>query len=173
MTANLDFSELSVQDALDLAVLIEKEAEERYLFFASMLGERYRGDAADFFTMMARNEQRHGAELMERRRLLFADSPSRVTAEMIEDVEAPDTTKPSAFMSPRHALEVALESEIKAYEFFDRALPSIRDPEVLELFQELRDEEIEHQRLVRELRMKYPETLEPDVPPDEIDTPAL
>ena len=173
MTTNLDFSQLGVQDALDLAVLIEKEAEERYLWFASLLGERYRGDAADFFSMMARNEQRHGKELMERRRLLFGDTPSRITADMIEDVEAPETGKPGSFMSPRHALEVAMESEVKAYEFFDRALPSIEDLAVRELFEELRDEEIEHQRLLKEQRTKYPETLEPDVPPDEVDTPAL
>lgn len=173
MTSKLDFSNLSLQDALDLAVLIEKEAEERYLWFASLLGERYRGDAADFFTMMARNEQRHGDELAERRRLLFADAPSRITAEMIEDVEAPDTTKPRAYMSPRHALEVAMESEVKAYEFFDQALPSITDLSVRKLFEELRDEEIEHQRLLKEQRTKFPDTLEPDVAPDDVDTPAL
>ena len=173
MATNLDFSQLSVQDALDLAVLIEKEAEERYVWFVSLLGARYRGDAADFFSMMARNERRHGEELLERRRLLFGDAPSRITADMIEEVEAPDTGKPGSYMSPRHALEVAMESEVKAYEFFDRALPSIQDPDVRRLFEELRDEEAEHQRLLKEQQTKYPDTLEPDVAPEDVDTPAL
>ena len=173
MATNLDFSQLSVQDALDLAVLIEKEAEERYVWFVSLLGERYRGDAADFFSMMARNERRHGEELLERRQSLFGDAPSRITADMIEEVEAPDTGKPGSFMSPRHALEVAMESEVKAYEFFDRALPSIQDPDVRKLFEELRDEEAEHQRLLKEQQTKYPDTLEPDVAPEDVDTPAL
>jgi erythrin-vacuolar iron transport family protein len=173
MTMQLDISTLNLQDALDLAVLIEKEAEERYLLFAAQLGERYRGDAADFFTMMARNEQRHGMELAERRRLLFGNAPSRVNADMIEDVEAPDTGKPRPYMSPRHALDVAMESEVKAYEFFDQALPGIQDLEVRKLFEELRDEEAEHQRLLREQMPKYPETLEPDLDADDIDTPAL
>ena len=94
MTIQLDISTLNLQDALDMAVLIEKEAEERYLLFAEQLGKRYRGDAADFFTMMARNEQRHGIEIAEQRRLLFGDNPSRVTANMVEyDAEAPDTRK--------------------------------------------------------------------------------
>ena len=53
MTVQVDFSKLDLQDALDLAVLIEKEAEERYRWFADMLGERYPGDAADFFSMMS------------------------------------------------------------------------------------------------------------------------
>ena len=140
MTKQLDISKLNLQDALDLAVLIEKEAEERYLMFVAQLGERYRGDAADFFAMMARNEQRHGMKIAERRRSLFGNAPSRVTADMIEEIEAPGTGKPRPHMSPRHALEVAMESEVKAYEFFAEALPGIRDPEVRMLFEELRDE---------------------------------
>ena len=130
MTVQVDFSKLDLQDALDLAVLIEKEAEERYRWFVDLLGERYPGDAADFFAMMARNEKRHGDELAKRRHALFGDAPSRVTAEMIEDIEAPGSGTPRPFMSPRHALEVAMESEIKAYEFFDQALPGVKDPAV-------------------------------------------
>lgn len=173
MTSQPEFSTLNLQDALDLAVLIEKEAEERYLLFVAQLGERYRGDAADFFAMMARNEHRHGMELAARRRSLFGDTPSRITADMIEDIEAPGTGKPRPYMSPRHALEVAMESEVKAYEFFDQALPGIQDREVRKLFEELRHEEAEHQRLLREQLANYPDTLEPDLDPDDVDTPAL
>lgn len=170
MTTEIDFSALNLQDALDLAILIEKESEERYLMFADMLGA---ADAADFFTMMARNERTHGEELIERRRTLFGDAPSRMNEDMIQDVEAPDTGKPSSHMSPRHALEVALESEIKAHDFFDQALPGIEDPGVKKLFEELRDEEIEHQDLLNAQKVRYPETLEPDVDPQDIDTPQL
>jgi rubrerythrin len=173
MATRLDVSKLNLQDALDLAVLIEKEAEERYRFFVGQLGERYRGDAADFFGMMARNELRHGTEIAEKRRSLFGDAPSRVTADMVEDIEAPDMGKPRLFMSPRHALEVAMESEIKAYEFFDQALPAIKDPEVRKLFEELREEEAEHQGLLKEQMAKYPDTMEPDVDSEDVDTPAM
>jgi len=173
MTVQVDFSRLDLQDALDLAVLIEKEAEERYLWFADMLGERYPGDAADFFAMMARNEKRHGEELAGRRRVLFGDAPSRVTADMIEDVEAPGSGSPRPFMSPRHALEVAMDSEIKAWEFFDQALPGIADPAVRELFEDLRDEEAMHQGLLEKQKAKYPDTMEPDVDAEDVDTPAL
>ena len=169
----LDISKLNLQDALDMAVLIEKEAAERYLWFVDLLGESYKGDAADFFAMMARNEQRHGAEIAARRLSLFGDAPARITADMIEDVEAPDSGKPRSNMSPRHALNVAMESEIKAYEFFDKALPSIKDSSVRKLFEELRDEETEHQDLLKQQMAKYPDTLEPDVDPDDVDTPAL
>lgn len=173
MTLKLDVSKLNLQDALDLAVLIEKEAEERYVFFVGQLGERYRGDAADFFGMMARNEHRHGTEIAEKRLALFGNAASRVTADMVEDIEAPDMGKPRAFMSPRHALEVAMESEVKAYDFFDQALPAIKDPEVRKLFEELREEEAEHQELLKQQMAKYPETMDPDVDEEDVDTPAL
>lgn len=174
MTSQLDISTLNLQDALDMAVLIEKEAEERYLMFADQLGKRYRGDAADFFTMMARNERRHGAEIAERRRLLFGDAPSRVTENMLGyDIEAPELEKPRRYMSPRHALEVAMESEIKAYEFYDKALQSIQDPSVREMIKGLRDEEAGHQRLLNEQKAKYPDTMEPDLDPEDADISAL
>ena len=174
MTFQLDISTLNLQDALDMAVLIEKEAEERYLLFADQLGKRYRGDAADFFTMMARNEQRHGIEIAERRRLLFGNTPSRVTENMIGyDIEAPDLEKPRRYMSPRHALEIAMESEVKAYEFYDQALQGIQDPTVRKLIKELRDEEAEHQRLLNEQKAKYPDTMEPDLDPDDVEIPSL
>jgi len=163
MATQLDISTLNPQDALDMAVLIEKEAEEQYLMFAYQLGHRYPGDAADFFTMMARNEQLHGIEIAERRRLLFGDTPSRIKANMLENnIEAPDTGETRRFMSPRHALEVAMASEMKAYEFYDQVLQGTQDPAVRELIKELRDEEAEHLRLVNVQKAKYSASLEPD-----------
>ena len=171
MTIQLDFSTLNLQDALDMAVLIEKEAEDRYLLLADQLGHRYPGDAANFFTKMARNEQRHGVEISERRRLLFGDAPSRVTTNMIEnDIEAPEPGKAIRYMSPRHALEVAMESEIKAYEFYNSILQFIQDDTVRELIKSLRDEEAEHQKLLNEQKARYADTLESDFDP-EIDEP--
>jgi rubrerythrin len=173
MTIQLDFSTLNLQDALDMAVLIEKEAENRYLLFADQIGRRYPGDAANFFTMMARNEQRHGVEISERRRLLFGDAPSRVTTNMIgNDIEAPAPGKAIRYMSPRHALEVAMESEIKAYEFYNGILQFIQDATVRELIKSLRDEELEHQKLLNEKKAGYADTLESDFDP-EIDEPRI
>jgi len=173
MTIQLDFSTLNLQDALDMAVLIEKEAEDRYLLFADQIGHRYPGDAANFFTMMARNEQRHGVEISERRRLLFGDAPSRVTTNMIgNDIEAPDPGKAIRYMSPRHALEVAMESEIKAYEFYNSLLQVIQDATVRELIKGLRDEELEHQKLLNEKKVGYADMLESDFDP-EIDEPRI
>jgi rubrerythrin len=81
---------------------------------------------------------------------------------MLWDVEAPDYDQPRAFMSARQAMRVALESETKAHEFFVLALPHLTDPEVKRLFQELRDEELLHQSVVREAMRSLPESAEAD-----------
>lgn len=161
---------LSMQDALDLAVLMEEEAEERYLVLAQQVGGRYVGDASDMFRAMAVNEKKHGAQLLERRKRLFGDAPRAVTREMLYQVEAPDMGSVRVFMSARQAMEVALASEQKAREFFERTLKVITDPEVRSLFAELREEEEEHERLVRTRLARLPPG--PDVEEDEADEPG-
>ena len=150
MAAAIDFGALTLQDALDLAILVEEEAEERYLEFVDQMEKHHTRDAAQFFAAMAGNERRHGEELRARRRALFGNAPIRMKRSMLWDVEAPDYDQPRAFMSARQAMSVALASETKAHEFFVRAIPHLADPEVKRLFQELRDEEVLHQALVRE-----------------------
>lgn len=170
MAGGIDFKSLNLQDALDLAVLIEEEAQERYASFSKIAGGRYPGDAADMFTMMAGNEAKHRAELLERRRKLFGDAPSRVSADQLYDVEAPDRGAPRVFMSARQAMEVALASEVKAYEFFTNALPHVRDPDVKALFQELQGEELKHQALVKERIAQLPPG--PDLEEEDADEPG-
>ena len=88
------------------------------------------------------------------------------------DIEAPEPGKAIRYMSPRHALEVAMESEIKAYEFYNSILQVIQDVTVRELIKSLRDEEVEHQKLLNEQKARYADTLESDFDP-EIDEPHI
>lgn len=170
MAGGIDFKSLTLQDALDLAILIEEEAQERYESFTKQVGGRYPGDAADMFRMMAGNEAKHRAELVERRRKLFGDAPPRVTTSQLDDVEAPDRGAPRVFMSARQAMEVALASEVKAYEYFGAALPHLADPQVKALFQELQGEELQHQALVKARLEKLPPG--PDLEESDADEPG-
>lgn len=147
-TKRIDFATLSLKDALDLAVLIEEEARERYEEFADQMQQHRTPEAARFFRFMAGNEEKHRAELWDRRRQIFGTAPAAVTRQMIFDVEAPDYDEARAFMTARQALQAAFRSEKKAYAFFTEALPRVSDAGVKQLFEELRGEEIEHQRLV-------------------------
>ena len=168
---SIDFRTLTLQDALDLAVSIEEEAKERYDEFVKRVGGgRYAGDAADMFRLMAGYEEKHRAELAARRHALFGDAPRRVTTAALDDVEAPDRGMPRVFMSGRQAMEVALASEEKAHAFFDEALPHLRDSKVKALFEQLRREEEEHVRLVRDRLLRLPPG--PDVEEDEADAPG-
>ena len=90
---------------------------------------------------------------------------------MLWDVEAPDYDQARAFMSPRKALEVALESEVKAHAYFTAAIPSIADPDVKALFVELQADEIHHRELVQAEIDKLPPDSEVDVE-DLVDEPV-
>lgn len=166
----ISFEQLTAQDTLDLAILVEQEAHERYQLLARQVGGRYAGDAADMFRIMAVNEAKHGAQLAERRLRIFGKAPRTVTREMLYEVEAPDLGSPRVFMSARQALEVAAASERKAREFFEEALRHASDPEVRGLLAELRDEELQHEALVRGHLEQLPEG--PDVEEAEADEPG-
>ena len=150
VTRKLDFGTMSLMDALDLAILVEEEARDRYLEFVDQLELNHTREAAKFFRFMAQNETRHGEEISKRRQALFGDRPRWVTREMLWDVEAPDYDQARTSMSTRAAVLAALASEEKAHAFFVAAIPHVKEPEVLALFEELRDEELYHRDLVRQ-----------------------
>ena len=171
MPKSLDFAALSLRDAFDLAILIEEEARERYLEFADQMEIHHTQEAAGFFRSMAENEAKHGQELSKRRQAAFAGQPRVVSRSMLWDVEAPDYDTARAFMSVRRAMEVALAAEVKAHDFFQQALPHLKDAEATRLFEELREEERQHQALVLAQLAKLPAGPEPN-PDDYADEPV-
>jgi rubrerythrin len=144
----IEFSNLSLQDALDLAILIEEEAAERYEELVDQMEKHHTAGAAKFFRLMVGYERKHRDDLAKRRSELFASAKSGVDASVLWEVEAPEYDKVRAFMTERQALLVALESEQKAHAFFVEAIPHVRDAHARALFEELRDEELAHQALV-------------------------
>lgn len=156
MARGVDFSSLSLKDALDLAILIEEEAMERYKEFTDQMELHHTPEAARFFRTMVVNETKHRDDLLLQRQAMFPAEDSQMSPSMLWDVEAPEYDKARAFMSARQAMEVALECEIKAHDYFDQALAKITDREVRRLFEELREEELEHQLLVKKQMEKLP-----------------
>jgi len=172
MPTNLNFSSLSLKDALDLAAAIEEEACKRYTFFSNQLG--LGGDSpGSFFALMAKNEAKHHKKISDKRKAMFGDAPARVSIDDLYDVEAPDVCAPRRSMSLLQAYELAKSSEQKAYDFYDEALPHISDPEIRPLFVQLRDEETAHIRMIEDSIAKLPPeaNMEPFFDPDE--SPAL
>jgi len=174
MSISLDLSKLSLMDALDLAILIEEEARQRYELFAAQIGRTGGGnDAGAFFASMAENESKHGNELLARRIARFGKVPMKVKLIDLFDVEAPDFGAPRRGMSTVQAFEVGLAAEKKAYEFYDKALPGISDPEVRALFTELRDEETEHVEMLHEAMARLPPGAAVETENDPDDAPFL
>ena len=170
MSTSLDLSKLSVMDALDMATLIEEEARQRYEMFASQLSG---SDAGSFFASMAKNEAKHGTELLTRRVEMFGKTPMNVKLHDLYDVEAPDMGAPRRGMSTLQAFELGLAAEKKAYDFYDSALPGITDPEVRTLFTELRDEETEHVEMLQAAMAKLPPSASVETENDPDDAPYL
>ncbi len=171
MSHDIDFSSLSLRDTLDLAISVEEEAKERYDDFAEQMDAHRTPEAAKFFRFMAANEIKHAEKLREQRLLQFGSEPTTADFSVVYDIEAPEFDSARAFMSMQAALDVAMEAEVKAYEFYDCALPAVEDPKVNELFVELRDEEKRHQEMIEEARVKMPKGDDFD-PNDFVDEPA-
>lgn len=152
----LDLKGLDLRDALDLAIMVEEEARERYEELAAQMENQHTDDAAAFFHLMVKNEAKHGEELAARRTALFGDTPRQVDRSLLWDVEAPAYDTVRAFMTLREALVVALEAEVKAYNFFSEALKLPVAEPVRKLFEELKQEEVLHQELVNKQLAKIP-----------------
>lgn len=161
-TRDVDFDKLTLKDALDLAMLVEQEAKDRYEELAEQMELHHNPEVAELFRKMKGIEAKHESQVTARRRALFGDAPRAVRREMIFDVEAPDYDEARATMTVRQALEVSLRSEKKAWAFFDAALAKVKDPEVRSLFAELRSDEADHQKLVEAQIARLP----PDPPID-------
>jgi rubrerythrin len=169
MSTRLDLSKITLMDALDLASLIELEARRRYTEFAESLGSRGVDDAGAVFRSMAVNENKHCEEIAERRIALFGDKPAKVTLDDIFDVEAPDVGDVRWNMSALKAYQLALYSEQKAFAFYDEALDYVTQPDVKALFEELREEEAEHVRMLVNIIAKLPKSAETELEDEDYD----
>lgn len=155
-TRSIDLATISLRDALDLAVLVEEEAKDRYEEFADQMELHHNPEAARFFRFMLAIEAKHESRLAERRRGLFGDEPRAVRREMIFDIEAPEYDEVRANMTVRQALDASLRAETKAFEFFEAAAGMVQMKDVQDIFTELREEEREHQALVRQEIARLP-----------------
>ena len=156
MFPNIDFSKLDLMDALDIAILVEVEAFERYTLFTNQLGHRYPDDAASIFRKMADSEKKHADELSRRRKELFGDTPMVFNKDLLFDIEAPEISSPRWNMSPFKAFQLVLSSEEKSYDFYNEALSYVEDSEICALFTELREEEAEHARMIKDFIAALP-----------------
>lgn len=152
MPIPIDFSKLGPQDVLEIANLIEHEAQERYEVFADHMVTSGDHASAAFFLRMAELERAHGAQLSSRRITRFSDLPSRIRDVVEWDVEGPPLERSLTSLTVAEALEMAIASEVRARDFYGEALEQLSDPAVNAVLAELREDEIGHIRILETRR---------------------
>lgn len=150
MALEVDFSKMDGRDALDIAIVIEDEAQLAYEHLAEWVASDGNTEAAEFFNRMAVREKRHKAEIGERRRELYGEAPVRHDEDAPWQAEVPDYESLGKNVNLEEAFKVAMGAETRAHDFYADAIDYIEDETVVELFDWLRKAEIEHQRMLTE-----------------------
>ena len=154
MGLDIDFSMLDGQDVLDIAIQVEQEAQDNYEQLSIWMTSDGNVDAAAFFGKMAEREARHRQQLEVQRNELFGDAPPRHTNAAVWEVEQPDYEAMGRAVTLEQAIELAMDAERRAGEYYAGALEYVSDPKVADLFDGLRRSEEEHLRLLREQRSR-------------------
>ncbi len=146
----VDFSKLDAMDFLDLAIEVEREAEEHYEQLVEWMTAAAEPAVVAFFTAMAGREARHKEQLIAQRRELYGDRPAQHGIGGVPwEVEAPDFAAVRDDMTLRQALEMSLAMETRAHDYYAEAKEYARDAKLEALLEGFRLAEQEHQRLVK------------------------
>ena len=155
MALEMDFSRLDAKDALDIAAVIEEEAQLAYDHLAEWMTSDGNTEAAEFFKRMSVWEKRHRDEIAARRAELFGDAPSTYDEEAAWEAEVSSYEELGRDVTLEQAFDVAMGAETRAYDFYNGVLDYVSEPQVVELFEWLKKAEVEHQRMLTEERKKY------------------
>jgi rubrerythrin len=141
------------------AIAIEREAAERYAEFAQHMADEGNDEVAKLFRMLAVFEAEHLETLQARTR--------GVKVPQIEpgeyawlDAGAPETAAHDLvfrLLTPHQALEIALEAERRARDFFAEVKETATDPALRALAQEMAMEEAGHIAMVEQALAKTPD----------------
>lgn len=153
-----DLSALNCIDLLDLAIMAEEEAAERYGEFADQMELHHNVQAARLFREIRARELEHLGRLRDERRQR-SDRPATVEPlHFFDPVEAPPYERAHYKMTPRQIFEVALEAERRAAAFYGSLLQNLRDEEARALARACWEEETRHVQQVEEALRKLPPT---------------
>ncbi|MCL4767190.1 MAG: ferritin family protein [Hyphomicrobiaceae bacterium] len=162
----------SVGELLAHALRMEEEAEERYRLLADQMETHNNPELAGLFRKLAGHEAHHAEEI--RAQIGRMELPGLESWDHSwggpESPEAVDFGAIRYTTTPRQALQLALDAERRAFEFFDRIAAAAGDPELKRWAAEFAAEEDEHVRLVLGELDKHPEP--PRHPDDDPDPPV-
>ena len=146
-TCNLSLAELLLH-----ALVIEREATHRYTELANMMAQIGNKKVSRIFSRMSGIESKH-AEIIEEQikdQKLPVLTPSEYTWHGPEAPENTDSNRLFHLMTPFQALELALNNEKRAYEFYNDVVDDSTDECVREMAAEFAGEEEQHVAWVEE-----------------------
>ena len=148
----------SLPEFLAHAHAIEVDAYERYILLADSMDVANNKELAGLFRKLASHEQKHADEILKRAGDIVLPQ-IRLADQTWADGESPEAAsleQAHYLMTPWHALQMALQAEQRAFDFFDHLCNNVADDEMKKWAEEFREEEAEHVRLVEELLVRYP-----------------
>jgi rubrerythrin len=139
------------------AYTMEIEAIERYAQFAEQLDTHNNKEVAGLFRKLSEIESLHAKRILEQMR--WPSMPVLTPAYAWETAEGPETAPFDSLhylMQPYHALEIALQCEIQAQQYYEGIAASSAPSRVREAAAEMAEEERDHVRLIRAWLKKVP-----------------
>jgi len=141
------------------AIAIEREAAERYAELASRMQDEGREDLGRVFQLLADMESEH-LQTLEARTLDVALPAIAEGRYNWLDAGAPETAARELvfrLMTPRMALAIALDAELRAQAFFERVFMTCEDPALRALAREMAADEQEHVALLARILEATPD----------------
>jgi rubrerythrin len=147
LACNLSFDELLLH-----ALVIEREAVHRYTELANMMEHTGNRKVSRIFSKMSAIESKHASSIVEQIKDLELPvlTPSEYTWRSDEAPENTDSNRLFHLMTPCQALELALDNEKRAYEFYNDVVDDSTDERVRELASDFAVEEEQHIAWVEE-----------------------
>jgi len=143
-----DFATLKSDEVIQLAIAVEKANARRFETFAEMF-ESYDPTVSRIFRELVEEERTH-RELLERK---YEEKFGRLASgmeetEVKEVIEAVDLAHAEHFvfddLTPLDALQVALEAEHAARQFYGQLAATTTDPDLKQVYDELSEFEADH-----------------------------
>ncbi|HQD83509.1 MAG TPA: ferritin family protein [Quisquiliibacterium sp.] len=140
----------SMDDMMANAYALEAEAAERYAEFADLMEAHNNREVAELFRKMARIENLHAQQILERMGWSGAAPAPRVPWrwEGMEGPETGDHADLHYLMTPHHALQVARMNEERARRFYAELVRRAPEGALRDAAVEMEEEEAEHVRLI-------------------------
>jgi len=148
------FSELSEQEVLALAISAEEDDARIYLSYAERLREEF-PDSAKIFEGMAAEEDRHRQRLIELHKARFGDTIPLIRREHVAGFYARRPVWLMRNLGLDRIRDEAAGMEREAHNFYLKAAQSTTDANTRQLLGDLATAEAGHQRTAEQLEKKH------------------